>query len=298
MRAAFRLGIFLLLGVAAYGQSGVGVEIDDVVDNRYGSTGDTSGFQLQGALELRVKLNGNGLDKVTAARVIVKEAADDLGNKLTPDSKSLPDFTPRDHNSGTLQLSVRQPARAASSVRVKGTVELYVPGRDPNASFKIEKALAKLDAPFSAKALKAAKMEITPLSPAAYKKAQEARKIDDKAIEQIRAEGKKQGASEKDIELAIGLAKAFEEMDSGLPEGSVVLSGKKSDFDRVFRVEILGDDGEPIHITSRGVSTRGESSLMTLSPSQTPPANATLQMMLVTDKSRVSFPFELKVPLP
>lgn len=300
MRAALRLGFvllwILLLTGGAEAQSGVTVELDEVVDNRFSST-DTGGLQMVGSLEMRVKLNGNGLDKASGARLIIKEAKDDRGNDLASSSQP-PDFMPREYNSGTLQLAVKQPARTASSVRIKGTLELYVPSRDPNANVKIDKALAKLDTPLSAKALKSAKMEITPMSRTAYIDARKARKIDEKAIAQIRAEGKKHGASDQDIELAIELAKAFENMDEPLPEGAVILSGKKSDFDRIFRVEILGDDGAPIEVNGRSVSTRGESSLMTLNPSQPPPANASLQLMLVTDKSRVSFPFELKVSLP
>jgi len=297
MRAGLRLGILLLLAAGAFGQSGVSVEVDDVIDNRISST-DIGGFQMVGSLELRVKLNGTGLDKASAARVIVKEAKDDRGNVLTGTSTSPPDFTPRDYNNGTLQLAVQQPSREASSVRIKGTLELYVPGRDPNASFKIDKALAKLDAPFNAKALKSAKLQLTPLSREGYAAALKARKPSPKDIEAAKAEARKQGASEKEVEMLVELAQAFEGMDGDLPEGSVVLSGKKSDFDRIYRVEILGEDGQPLHMTTRGLSTRGESSLMTLQPSQAPPENATLQFMLVTDKSRVSVPFDLKVELP
>jgi hypothetical protein len=288
------LGILLTTGVEA--QTGVVLELEDVVDNRV-SSADPGGFQMQGGLELRVQVNGTGLDKVAAARVIVKEAKDDKGNSLV-DKPSVPDFFPREYNSGTLQVTVGQPARGASSVRMKGTIELYVPSRDPGANVKISNALAALDKPLSSKALKTAKLEITPLSREAYTAALKARKIDEKAIEQIRAEGKKQGAPEKEIELAIELAKAFDGMDGDLSDTAVILSGDKGDFDRIYRIEILGEDGEPINITSRGTSSRGEASLMTLNPAQPPPANATLQLMLLTDKTRVSVPFDLKVPLP
>ena len=64
------------------------------------------------------------------------------------------------------------------------------------------------------------------------------------------------------------------------------------------RIEILGADGQPVNIPSRGTSTRGESSIMTLEPSEPAPAGATLRLALLTDKSRVSYPFELTVPLP
>ncbi|HYC60382.1 MAG TPA: hypothetical protein VEK79_12535 [Thermoanaerobaculia bacterium] len=294
-----RVAVFclsLLVPGAVLAQSAVRVELDEVVDNRM-STDPNQQFQMHGSLELRVKLSGKDLEKAVAARVLIKDAKDDKGNSLVA-SSSPPDFFPREYNNGTLQVATMQPARTASSVVVKGTVELYVPGRDPNANMKIDKALAKLDAPMSSKALKTAKLEITPLSRKGYTDMLKARKITDADIEKLRAEAKKQGASEEDVELAIGLAKAFEGMDTELPENAIVFSGKKSDFDRIFRLEILNADGSPINVGSRGTSTRGESSIMTLQPSEAAPANAAVQLMMITDQSRVSFPFELKVELP
>lgn len=283
--------LVLLIAAVAHAQSGVKVELDEVTDNRM------SEGMMRGSLDVRVKLDGAGLDKAAAARILLKEARDDRGNVLTGDSAS-PDFTPRDYNMGTLQLALKTPPREASSVRIKGTLELYIPSRDPNAVVKIDKALSKLDTPLASKTLKAAKIEITPLSADGYAKLQKSRKIDDKALAEIRAEGKKRGVPEKEIEMAIEFAKAMETLDGGFTEGSVALSGEKSDFDRVYRIEILGADGQPLDITSRSISSRGEASLMTLDPSAPVPENASLQLMLLTDKSRLSVPFELNVPLP
>jgi hypothetical protein len=297
MRASLRLGLILLVAAGACAQSGVGVEVDEVTDNRMSVDPNTE-WQMRGSLELRVKLTGTNLDKAAAARVIVKEAKDDKGNSLMQRNPQVPDFFGREYNNGTLQVSVLQPARTATTVRLKGTVELYVPGRDPNATVTIDKALSKLDAPLSSKALKAAKIDLTPLSKDGYKKLAEARKVTPEDLEKLKAEAKKEGVSEQEIELAVGLAQAFEAMDADLPESAVILSGKKADFDRLYRVEILGNDGQPMHVTSRGTSTRGESSIMTLNPSEDVPANAKLQLMLLTDKSRMSFPFDLKVELP
>ncbi|HEV7767727.1 MAG TPA: hypothetical protein VGQ76_22180 [Thermoanaerobaculia bacterium] len=287
------LGIVLSLAPLVHAQKPtVEVAIDEVVDNRV-----TAG-QWSGTLELRVTLKGGSvLEKADAARVLVKDARDDKGNVLSDPSR-VADFTPREYNNGTLQVSLGAPARAASTVKVKGTVELFVPTRDPNSIVTIDKALSKLDTPLNAKALKAAKISLTPLSPAGYKAAKESRKLDEAKIAEIRAEGKKRGVSDAEIEMAIEMAKAFEGMDSDLPAYTVILSGTKADFDRVFRVEILGADGKPMSLPSRSTSTRGESSMMTLQPSEPPPPNASLQIYLLTDKSRVTAPFELTVPLP
>ena len=283
------LGIIFLLTPIAYAQ--VSVELDEVIDNR------VSAGPFVGNLELRLKLNGSGLDKASGARVVVKEAKDDKGTVLTP-SGDLPDFTPRDYNSGMLNLSLKSPPRAASSVRVKGNVEMYVPSRDPNAIVKVEKALSKYDTPLSAKALKAAKINITPISREKYVAQMKAQKIDDEKIAKIKEEGKKQGVDEKEIEAMIELAKAFQGLNTEPSEGAVLLSGKEADFDRIFRIEILGSDGKPIDINSRSTSTSGEDSLMTLNPSSPPPPDAVLQLFLITDKSRVTAPFDLKVSLP
>jgi hypothetical protein len=286
------IAFVFLWSTTVLAQTGVTVDLDEVVDNR------VSAGPFVGSLELRVNLKGSGLEKATAARIVVKEARDDRGTVLYDGPMSPPDFTPRDYNSGTLQVSVKQPARAASSVRIKGSVELFVPSRDPSAVVKIDKALAKLDTPLSSKTLKDAKLVITPLSRPAYAELMKSRKLDEKQIEALRAEGKARGVPEKEIELAIEMAKAFESIDAEPTEGAVILSGKKSDFDRIFRVEILGTDGKPINVGSRSTSSRGESSVMMLHPSEAPPDGAALQLFVLTQKSRVSFPFDLNVRLP
>lgn len=291
MRALGVLLLSLSLAAAAHAQSGVGIEIDDLTDNRL------SAGVLVGGLELRVKLKGTGLDKALAARVTVKEARDDKGNALSTERLGN-DFTPRDNNGGMLNVSVGSPARAASSVTLKGTVELFVPGRDPNATIKIDKALAKLDAPLASPKLKSAKLTLTPLSPAGHSAWMKKHQLDAAKIEQLRAEGKKRGVSDKEIEMAIEMAKAFDSMDSSMPEGTVILSGSSADFDRIYRVEVLGADGKVIDTGNRSSSTRGGDAVMTLQPSEPPPANAALQLHILTAKSQMSFPFELKVDLP
>jgi hypothetical protein len=277
--------------LGTYAQN-VKVELDEVVDNR------VSAGPFVGSLELRVKLDGSAAEKANAARIVVKEARDDRGTSLFEAGSKPPDFMPRDYNGGMLNFGVATPARAASSVKLKGSVELFVPTRDPNAVVTIDKAFSKLDTPYTAKQLKAAKITITPLSRNGYAELQKSRKITDKDIEAIRAEGKKRGVSEKEIEAAIEMARAFESIDGELSPNAVILAGSRADFDRIFRVEVLGADGQPVNSSGRSTSTRGESTVMTIDASEPLPANASLQIFLLTDKSKVSSPFELSVPLP
>ena len=279
------------LALDAWAQSNVRVELDEITDDRLAADG------LMGGCTVRVTLAGNGLDRAAAARIVVKEAKDDKGSSLFQEPMSN-DFTARNVNSGMLQFTLKQPPRAASAVRIKGTVELIVPSRDPAAIVNVEKAFAKLDVPLASKGLKAAKIDLTILSPAGYAKLMESRKITDEDIEKIRAEGKKRGVSEKEIEAMIGFAKAMEGMDSNVPEGAVILSGKKATFERIFRVEILDNDGKPVDAGNRSSSTRGEDTIMIIQPDAPLPSSAALQFFLITDKSKASFPFDMNVPLP
>ena len=102
--------LFALSLTPALAQTGVGVELDEVIDNRF------SPGPMTGGLELRMKLKGTGLDKATAARIVVKDARDDKGNALA-ESGPPPDYTPRDMNMGTVSVSLKQTARAATKVR-------------------------------------------------------------------------------------------------------------------------------------------------------------------------------------
>lgn len=288
----FALCLIATAPAGVFAQSGVKVALDEVVDNRI-----TEGM-MSGTLQLKVKLEGTALEKVTAARILVKEARDSSGKTL--EAPKPPDFTDRNVNAGILEISLPSPPRSAKSVSVKGTVELFVPSRDPAATIKVDKPLSKLDAPIASKALKSAKLSLTPLSADRYIEEKKKQKITEKDIEEIRARGKAAGASDKDIEMAIGLAQAMEEMgNEPLPDGAVVLSGASKDFDRIQSLEFIGKDGEPLHISSRSSSTRGESTIMVLQPAEPIPPDAPLQLVLLTDKSRMTVPFELKnVPLP
>lgn len=297
MRATYWLGMMLFCAATLRAQTGVRVEIDDVTDNRMAST-SAGVLQIRGGLELRVKLSGSNLDKAQAARIVVTEAKDDQGKSLLDEKPRIPDFMGRDTNMGTLQFSVNSPNRAASTVRIKGNVEFYVPARDPNATVKLDNALAKLDSPWTNKTLKAAKIELTPLSRDGYKKLVESRKLTAEDIEKVRAEGKAKGASAEEIEMVLGLAQALDASDRDLPANAIALSGRSADFDRIYSIDVLGADGQPVNISSRSTSSRGDNAIMMMESSGELPAKTTLQLQLLTDKARVSFPFDLKVQLP
>jgi hypothetical protein len=183
---------------------------------------------------------------------------------------------------------------------MKGTVELFVPARDANARVRVDKALAKLDAPLNAKGLRAAKISVTPLSIPKYKERMKAQELDEAKIAEVRERGRAEGASEEEITQVIELIKALQELGGGeVSDRAVVLSGLSKDFDRIQRVEILGADGKPVSISSRSTSSDGENATMILEPSEDLPSNPAIQFTILTDKAKMSVPFDIKsVPLP
>lgn len=295
----FYMTALLVVGgvVPLLAQNPVRVVIDEVTDNRM-SEGEGE-WQMRGSLDVEVKLVGDGLDGAVAARVLVKAAKDDQGNSLFTSTDKLPDFQARDMNMGMLKVALQNPSRAATTFGLSGTLELFVPKRDPGAVVKVEKALSKPDKPLQSKGLKAAKIDVTVLSTARYKAEQEKQKLDDKKIAEIRAEGKRRGETEADIDAVIELAKAFQELGgSDVPEGAVILFGNSAALDRIQKIRIL-QGGEEISVNSSSSSSDGTTTTIVLQPETVPGPLAALEFTILTQKARVSVPFDLKdVPLP
>ncbi len=138
-------------------QPDVRVTAGDVTDSRY-----SGGFQT-GNLVLKVKVRGEGMEGVQALRFLLSDARDDLGNALLPDEKKPPEFRDVRGDAAQEQLSFGNPARGATTFRVAGRLELFIPGRDPNAVVKVPRALATPGRPLASPGLKAAGVGVTVL---------------------------------------------------------------------------------------------------------------------------------------
>jgi hypothetical protein len=226
-------------------QADVRVLAGDVTDARY------SGGDRAGGLSLKVKVRGDGMDGVEAFRFLLAEARDDLGNSILPEKRDPPAFRDVRGDRAEESLSLRNPAREASSFSVSGRVELFVPGRDPDAVVKVARALARPDRPLSSPGLTAAHVKLTVLPRA------------------------------------------------GRPQEIVSLRGRTVDFDGIRSIRILRSDGAEIRVVARSWWSDSGETVMTLEASEPVPENASLVFALLTSRSRVSVPFELKeIPLP
>jgi len=267
--------------------------VSEVIDDRF------SAGVLTGGLRVELSIDGDGKEKIKAARFVPKEVKDDAGFSLLAKDRKEADFDSVDQ-----QLKVRvdlsSPPRRARSFRLSGKLELFVPSKDPNAVVKVPDALATTDKPIKSAGLKSAKVEVTRLSKDAYAALLKSQKLDDAKIAELRLEGKKHGASDKEIEMAIGLAKAFQEMDDApVPEGTVVLSGKVADMEKIVEVAIQKPDGTEIDVGGRSWTSDSKTKTLVMKPREVPPPGAALVFTVLTDKAKVSVPVEMKdVPLP
>lgn len=251
-----------------------------------------------GQLELKFKLSGDGMDGVEGVRIQVKAAHDDQENSILP-KESRPGAFENPSSSLSQKATLLSPARRASSVYVSGTAELFAPKRDPSAIVTVPNAFKNLDKPLSSKGLKAAKVQVTVFSRDRWAEEVKKEKLDDKAVAKIRAEAKKEGISEKEIDAMIELSKIMSEAFGKVPENGVILNGPRAGMDLIHSVMILGPDGEEIHVEGSSGQSDEDTKTTILHPSKPVPPNASLRFSLLTNKARVVVPFELKeVPLP
>ena len=284
--------LILLLAPSLFGSDDFKVVAGTVEDQRY------SDARL-GGLTIELKLTGDSVKEVKALRTRVKSAKDDLGSNLSKPDKDekasdFEEFSLDRHPGPSVRLS--SPSRDASTIDIAAELELFIPARDPNTKQRFEAFLSRLDKPISSSALKAAKVEITPLSPGAYKARQQQNKP---TKEQIMEEGKKHGATEAEIKQAIGLMDALSALGADVPSETSVLLETKDPDGRVISIDVAGADGSDLHSGSRGSQGGRESKLVKIDLSAKPPPDAALVVTLRTSRSVVTVPLNLKgVALP
>ena len=267
------------------------VVLREIVDDRY------RGGKTESGLILALKLDKEDLAEFPAGRALLKEARDDSGRSLAPAKPASPRFG--DLRMSPLRVDLVAPARAARSVTVSGTVELFAPRRDPAAVVKVPKALARLDQPLVSPGLAAAKLEVTPLSKSRYAeelKKQNGPEAKARFREAMKAEGRTDEEVAEMLEMHEALSKFIGD-DEGKPAVTLLL--RHEDVEKIQEVKFLGADG--VELASGGMSGASDGVMATRSYTlQNPPGpDTTIVFTLLTEKARVSVPFTMKdVPLP
>lgn len=289
------LGALLALGATGsplFAQTPPKVALKEIVDDRYG------GGKTEGGLVVVLELAGSDLESYPAGRAFLKAATDDSGRSLLPKKPAEPSFSDLKFSSG-LRLDLVSPPRGSRSVTVSGTVELFAPKKDPAAVVKVPKALKKLDVPLDAPGLRAAKLQVTPLSEARYAEEQKKQESPE-AKERFRKQMKAEGMSDEEIEAAFELRAAFKELGSPAEgKGAVVLLTREEDFRKIQAVSFLDEKGNDVHSTASGSDTDGVTATRRFEFPEPPGPETTIVFTLYTDKAKLSVPFVLKdVPLP
>jgi hypothetical protein len=281
MKLAARLVAVPLMAVsfAALAAPPLTVSAGDITDRRRNDN-------FFGGLEIELKIGGDGAADVRGARALVKKAEDETGRNLLKEGGKTPEFeTSMSDTSPSLKLELRNPARKAKTVReVSGQVELFLPGRDPASVARVDGFASKTDKPAASPALKAAKAEVTVVSRKTY----EAEKKKD--AERRRKEAEGAGIGGAMVEAFAGLFEGFLTVEENDVLVKVTDPGKK-----VFDVDVV--DSKGTKIDGGGSMTVGTFRILKFAEKL--PADASLRVYLLTPKSVVTTPFQLKnVALP
>lgn len=123
--------------------------VDSVAESRHRSAANETG----GRLTLQPRLEGAGLADAKAFRLRLASAVDSSGRDVLPEEPELPRWEDRSSGPG-LWIVLASPARRATSVTVSGTIELWIPSRDPGAEVTVPRALARPGAVLAAPGLR------------------------------------------------------------------------------------------------------------------------------------------------
>lgn len=197
------------------------------------------------------------------------------------------------HGAPTPRLELASPARKAKTVvALEGVLETYLPSRDPAATVKIDRILAKKDKPLTVPALAGQRIKLRVLSKAGLER--DKKEAEAKKAQAAQKKGKKEGLDGMAETMVESLVNALGMLFMTAGENDLILKvddpGKK-----IFSFDIAGADGKPVP-SYGSTDLEGYRIVRMLEPI---PPTATLQVRLKTPKSfgEVSFALSnLKLP--
>lgn len=119
-----------------------------VVDSVSDSRARTAAGDASGRLTLKPKLEGEGLADAKAFRIRLAAATDDTGRDLLPDEPAPATWEESATGEG-LWILLASPARGAEAATISGTVDLWIPRRDPKRDAPTKKSTVSV--PFELK---------------------------------------------------------------------------------------------------------------------------------------------------
>lgn len=250
------------------------VMLGDITDNR------TTG-QFFAGLRMEMRLSGDGIfEAYGISKPKFTSATDDTGRVLLKDDKNetlLWEMQPRQQKvaNETLQGELANPARKATSITVKGYIQVYTPSLDPSAVVTIPDIQAVMGRPMESKE---PPISITIL---------------DKAAAEADAEARKSKAAS--LQSALG-----QMFTGGRNLGENDLQFKISDpSGLIVKLEVIGANGKPIETGSRSKSSSDGIDNYVNSYKSPITKDTSLKIYYSTQKSMNQVPFSFEnVPLP
>ena len=256
------------LACAAFAE--VKVTVGDISDKR------TTGKFFAG-LEIQLKLSGPELAEAKGIRTTLKSATDDTGKALPEPENRFGSkggfeelekafgggFGEKKADEFQVKLEFANPPRTAKAIKeLSGTIELLIPAKDPAAviSASVAKDAGK---PLDNAALRAAGVEFTLRKP---------------------------GTAEKKP-TGFNFGGSLGENDLGYEI--------KDPKNKIASVEFFDASGKKLESNGRMSSGSNESKTVSITFNAKPPADTVAKIYVVTDKSVVTVPLNLKeIPLP
>lgn len=260
----------------------VEVKVTEVIDRR--STGPFASFSIG------MQIPSVKSTDVAASRVLVSAATDDKGTNLVDTEHEVSlgaNMRPEASQPASVTMALKNPDRKATRVtEVRGEIELYMPGKDPNSTAEIAKFLSLSGKPLTHKALKANGIEISLVSPAQIEA--EKKKVAVAKRKELEGTGYDEETIKTIVDSAVESAMRFEESD-------VVLRVKDPNK-RIQDIEYIDAAGESKHI-SVNVNDQGYTVLSTWGDKPAP--DWKMRIAMRTPKNLVKQPFTIKdVKLP
>ncbi len=248
---------------------------------------------------LGIELPDYPAHEVTAARVVVKKAVDDLGTNLVKEDAAEVPLEPTQRGQfgkpddgkaappAIVFAEMKNPPRAAKALKeVAGEIELFVPSRDPNGEARIERFLALAGKPAAHPALRANGVEISFVSKAQLDA--ERKKVEEAETAKLKKEGYDDADSIKSM-----VENALYSFPKG-EEREVILK-VKDPKKAIQEIKAFNGAGERVFGTDSE-----ESGFRVLTFwNDSPQANWTLSVQMRSDSSLVRHTFAFRdVPLP
>ncbi len=277
----------------------VSVMVVEIKDSR------TTGKFFAG-MEVKVKILGDPLTDAIGTRFLLDTAIDNTGRNLIGEKTQESDFNEveSDENTAEIEIKLKNPVRQATTIQeLSGSVELFIPDRDPNALATIANVSKSLGVPLNSPALKAAGIEIIIWNKGQFearKKAEEAR-----LKKEMEEKAKKADAASSEEASGEALAEGLMKMFGGLFNSFAQMDDDDIAFQiadpnrRLVKIAFETARGKPLHTGGRMSMGSDKNRTIIYSLEDPLPNTAQVKIYILTPKATIKTPFKLtNVPLP